>query len=260
MRLAENPPSSALICDPQESVDPGAEQDDEMGGIDEESSPPTGGDASILRATKHSLPPANEHEERRQAMEVAAEVQEEGRVAASSGLQVSSGSKRDRGVTRSSSKAHSELPAAKLQRTGDRSRQGRMSSCSPASPTTARAADEPDQAPLPALKSTPSSMAAMHGCGGDQADHTRAPSSAAVRADAGLAVASRPGNGCQPLCSGPTNRNGSDSGSNSPDDNGPCGEQHSLLKREEGCQHGHQGQTASQAADTVDVSAKELAN
>eukprot|EP00983_Pelagomonas_calceolata_P065455 1148597-Pelagomonas_calceolata.AAC.3 len=86
---------------------------------------------------------------------------------------------------------------------------GRASSCSPASPTTARAADVPDQALLPALKSTPSSMAAMHGGGGDQAP---APSNAAVIADTAMAETSGPGNGRQSMCSGPTNKNGSDSG------------------------------------------------
>eukprot|EP00983_Pelagomonas_calceolata_P065456 1148597-Pelagomonas_calceolata.AAC.4 len=37
--------------------------------------------------------------------------------------QASSGSKRDREFARSGAKAHLELPAAKLQRTGDKSRQ-----------------------------------------------------------------------------------------------------------------------------------------
>lgn len=249
--------SLAGQCSPsKESVDPGVEQDDEREGMEEDSSPPTRGDASVLHATKHSLPPAHEHEERRQAMEVAAEVQEKGQVATSCGAQASSGSKRDREFARSGAKAHLELPAAKLQRTGDKSRQGRASSCSPASPTTARAADVPDQALLPALKSTPSSMAAMHGGGGDQAP---APSNAAVIADTAMAETSGPGNGRQSMCSGPTNKNGSDSGSNSPDENGVCGVQHSLLKGE-GSQHMLQDQTARQAAvAAVDGAAKELA-
>eukprot|EP00983_Pelagomonas_calceolata_P065453 1148597-Pelagomonas_calceolata.AAC.1 len=51
----------------------------------------------------------------------------------------------------------------------------------------------------------------------------------------------------------------SNTGSNSPDENGVCGVQHSLLKGE-GSQHMLQDQTARQAAvAAVDGAAKELA-